>query len=121
MSLTISLFPPPPNSLAQGSRYNGGHGPFIAVDASTNSTGSLGVVAGISMGWMVGFKKLPTLTQATFYDSASRRMVTAPAATTDSNSWNFGVGFRVDPKATVLGDGIFANMPLPAGETNPWP
>jgi len=97
-----------------------GHGPFIAVDASTNSTGSVGVVAGISMGWMVGFKKL-TRTPATVRvtDAFSGRTITAQVAAPDNNSWNFGVGFRVDPRATVLGDGIVANMPLPAGETNP--
>jgi len=91
-----------------------GHGPFIAVDASTNSTGSLGVVAGVSMGWMVGFKKLtptPNLVRVAGQ--------TAQIAVPNNNSWNFGIGFRVDPKATVLGDGIIANMPLPVGETNP--
>jgi hypothetical protein len=42
-----------------------------------------------------------------------------PTANTTSptQSWNFGVGLRIDPHAQVLGDGIFANQPLPAGET----
>jgi len=38
-------------------------------------------------------------------------------ATYGSSSWNFGIGLRVDPAAQVLGDGIVANQPLPAGET----
>jgi hypothetical protein len=97
-----------------------GHGPFIAVDVSTNSTGSVGAVAGISMGWMVGFKKLiPTTATTKVFDLDTGQHVTAQVAVPDNNSWNFGVGFRVDPRATVLGDGIVANMPLPAGETNP--
>jgi hypothetical protein len=33
------------------------------------------------------------------------------------SSWNLGVGLRVDPKVRVLGDGIVADQPLPAGET----
>jgi hypothetical protein len=104
----------PPTTRLLGSAWpiTWGHGPFIAVDASmsTSTTTSSAVVAGISVGWMVGFRKLtPT-------DPATGLPVQAVA---DNNSWNFGVGFRVDPKATVLGDGIVANMPLPAGETNP--
>ena len=57
---------------------------------------------------MVGFRRLTPLPAG------------SPAQTqADNNSWNFGVGFHVNPKATVLGDGIVANMPLPAGENNP--
>jgi hypothetical protein len=37
--------------------------------------------------------------------------------TNDTQSWNLGVGLRVDPGAKVLGDGIVINQPLPAGET----
>jgi hypothetical protein len=113
--------PPATRILGSALPIHWGHGPFIAVDASTNSTGSAGVVAGISIGWMVGFKKI-ALTDLTksFYDPYTGKTVKAPVAVpADNNSWNFGVGFRVDPKATVLGDGIIANMPLPAGETNP--
>ena len=32
-------------------------------------------------------------------------------------SFNLGVGVVVDPDTRVLGDGIVANQPLPAGET----
>jgi hypothetical protein len=84
-----------------------GHGPFVAVDAST-ANGST-VIAGFSMGWMVGFRRT-RLTPVPFNPAYAM-------ATTDNNSWNIGVGFRVDPRATVLGDGIVANMPLPPGET----
>jgi hypothetical protein len=92
-----------------------GHGPFIALDASTDGSsistagsGTGSIYAGVSMGWMVGFRRItaPLPGQANIY-------------TADNNSWNFGVGLHVNPKATVLGDGIVANMPLPTGETNP--
>jgi hypothetical protein len=39
------------------------------------------------------------------------------ATSSSTSSWNFGIGLRVDPKAQVLGDGVVANQPLPAGET----
>jgi hypothetical protein len=85
---------------------NWGHGPFVAVDVSTGDGSN--VFAGVSMGYMVGFRRtrLTTLDGKNFYQ------------TTDNNSWNFGVGFRVDPRATVLGDGVVANLPPPAGETD---
>jgi hypothetical protein len=96
--------PPATQLLGSALPITWGHGPFIAVDASTSTTTNSAVVAGISLGWMVGFRKLTPL---------------GSVAVADNNSWNFGVGIRVDPKRTVLGDGIVANMPLPAGETNP--
>jgi hypothetical protein len=71
-----------------------GHGPFVAIDMAANNNGE--IISGYSIGWMIGFKQPPVLSS--------------------TSSWNFGVGFRVDPKAQVLGDGIVANMPLPAGE-----
>jgi hypothetical protein len=113
--------PPAINFLGSATAVHWGHGPFVAIDASTDSTGSAGVVAGISMGWMVGFKRaaLTGKKQLMYTDTSGNRVFAQQAVPVDNNSWNFGVGFRVDPKATVLGDGIFANMPLPAGETNP--
>lgn len=83
-----------------------GHGPFVAIDASA---GNGDINTGFSLGWMIGFRQ-PTWT----YDPVTRQWVGAYT----NNSWNFGVGVRVDPKAQVLGDGIVANMPLPAGETS---
>jgi hypothetical protein len=61
---------------------NWGHGPFVAVDVSTGDGSN--VFAGVSMGYMVGFRRtrLTTLDGRNFY------------LTTDNNSWNFGVGFR---------------------------
>jgi hypothetical protein len=89
-----------------------GHGPFIALDASTDastiSTTSSTIFAGYSVGWMVGFRTLTTLPAGSLAQTQA-----------ENNSWNLGVGFHVNPKANVLGDGIFANMPLPAGESNP--
>jgi hypothetical protein len=76
-------------------------GPFVAVEingGSTFSTGNVGgPITGYAIGWMVGFHH--------------------PESANKSSSWNFGVGLRVDPKTQVLGDGIVANQPLPAGET----
>ena len=99
--------PPATQILGSAQPVTWGHGPFIAVDASTSTTTASAVVAGISVGWMVGFRRLTLPTTQ------------GSPAVADNSSWNFGVGFRVDPKATVLGDGIVANMPLPAGENNP--
>ena len=106
------FFEQPATSLLGSSRaITWGHGPFVALDASTDattiSTVSSTVLAGVSLGWMVGFRKLTPL------------LTSDPQVQADNNSWNFGVGLHVNPKATVLGDGIVANMPLPAGETNP--
>jgi hypothetical protein len=78
-------------------------GPFIAVEVGggTNATpsGSNNPITGYALGWMIGFRH-PTA-----------------ATTSSTQSWNFGVGLRIDPHAQVLGDGIFANQPLPAGES----
>jgi len=99
--------PPATQLLGSALPITWGHGPFIAVDVSTSTTTSSAIFTGISVGWMVGFRKLtPPANGGSVYVA-------------DNNSWNFGVGLRVDPKATVLGDGIVANMPLPAGETSP--
>jgi len=75
------------------------HGPFVAIEVGggTSATPAAnGPITGYAMGWMIGFRH--------------------PNAATSSNtsSWNFGFGLRVDPKAQVLGDGLVANQPLPA-------
>jgi hypothetical protein len=79
------------------------HGPFIAVEVgggtSATPSGSNGPITGYALGWMIGFRH-PTA-----------------ATSSSTSSWNFGIGLRVDPKAQVLGDGVVANQPLPAGET----
>jgi hypothetical protein len=101
----------PPASFLLGSALpiTWGYGPFIAVDASTSASSNSAVIAGVSLGWMVGFRKM----------LAPAPTASGAPAVADNNSWNFGIGLRVDPKATVLGDGITANMPLPAGESSP--
>jgi hypothetical protein len=54
------------------------------------------------MGWMVGLHH-PKVDPTTKLDNNS--------------SWNFGIGLRVDPSAKVLGDGLYPNQPLPAGDS----
>jgi hypothetical protein len=102
---------PPTKLFGSMTNITWGHGPFVAVDVSTSpTTTNSNFVAGFSLGWMVGFRRISDPVPALLDNN--KIMV----AQTDKNSWNIGVGFRVDPKATVLGDGIVANMPLPAGE-----
>jgi hypothetical protein len=97
-----------------------GHGPFVALDASTSNGTS--IVSGVSIGYMIGFRRTSlTPVHPTIAAAAPGTAVAVPGAsvlTTDNNSWNFGIGFRVDPKATVLGDGFTANLPPPPGEAD---
>ncbi len=65
-----------------------GHGPFIALQPGTDE-----IIEAIGLGWMVGFKK------------------------SDTESWNIGLGFVIDPSVKILGDDIEENQILPAGET----
>jgi hypothetical protein len=83
-----------------------GHGPFLGIVPST--TGS-DVIAAYTAGWMIGFRE-PTWT----YDDKAKQW----NATYSTASWNFGIGVRVDPSVQVLGAGLVANQPLPAGETS---
>jgi len=86
--------------------YDWGHGPFVAIVADTS--GSNSVISAYALGWMVGLRQ-PT------WDLSD---IKNPKVTYSSTaSWNFGVGLRIDPSVQVLGDGIVANRPLPAGET----
>jgi hypothetical protein len=74
-------------------------GPFVAIEVGGGSSATPangGPITGYALGVMVGLH----------HPDASR-----------TSSWNFGIGYRIDPKAQVLGDGIKANQPLPAGET----
>jgi hypothetical protein len=78
------------------------HGPFVAIEIGGGSSAKPaadGLVTALAMGWMVGLRH--------------------PGTSIDNNysSWNFGLGLRVTPNSQVLGDGIIANQPLPAGET----
>ena len=76
-------------------------GPFVAIEAGNATTsGSNGPITGYALGLMVGLHH-PDPT----------------SAKTSNSSWNFGVGLRVDPSATVLGDGVPANQAPPPGIT----
>ena len=72
-----------------------GIGPFVAIQAGTGNGSAL---SGLGFGLMVGFRQ--------------------PSTTPIANlSWNFGIGAIYDPSIKVLGNGIVADRPLPAGET----
>jgi hypothetical protein len=77
------------------------HGPFVAIEVGGGTAGTPkadGIITAFAMGWMVGLRH--------------------PASSvSDKSSWNFGLGLRVTPNSQILGDGIIANQPLPAGET----
>ena len=80
-----------------------GHGPFVAIVAGSSGSN---VISAYALGWMIGLRE-PTWTYTN----------NAWKATYGSSSWNFGLGVRIDPSVQVLGDGVVANLPLPAGET----
>jgi hypothetical protein len=67
-----------------------GYGPFVGVLSSSDD-----VIDAFSLGAMVGKRR----------------------STKDSASFNVGLGFVVNPKSQVLGDGLEANKELPTGET----
>jgi hypothetical protein len=67
-----------------------GHGPFIALQPGTDE-----IIEAIGFGWMVGFRR----------------------SQDNTDSWNIGFGYIVDPSVKSLGDGVEENRPLPAGET----
>lgn len=69
-----------------------GWGPFVALQPS-GGDGKL--IDAIAMGGMIGLRKSEKTTQ----------------------SFNFGIGYVMDINVKVLGDGVVANQPLPAGET----
>ena len=78
--------------------------PFVALEVGTGATAtpsSSGLITGYALGWMVGLHHP---------DPTSSK--------TSNASWNFGVGFVVNPTAKVLGDGFGPNQPPPAGETS---
>lgn len=95
-----------------------GHGPFVAIVSSAganNGDSSSGtasnVISAYALGWMIGFR-VPTWVQ----DKSDPK--TWDATYSGSASWNFGVGFSVNPNAQTLGDGIISNQSLPNGETS---
>jgi hypothetical protein len=100
-----------------------GHGPFVGIianvagtnnsstttNASSTATANSNVISGYVLGWMIGFREA-SWTQ----DKTKGAWVPSYSGT---GSWNFGIGFSVNPNAQTLGDGLVANEPLPAGET----
>lgn len=74
-------------------------GPFVAIEVGggTSATTDAGPITGYGLGYMVGFHH---------------------AGASNTSSWNFGAGLRIDPHTQVLGDGFAPNMPPPAGETS---
>jgi hypothetical protein len=76
------------------------HGPFVAVEVGSGTSDTAkGPITAYALGWMVGMRHPNT------------------SSTPSKASWNFGVGFRIEPGARFLADGIVANQPLPPGET----
>ena len=67
-----------------------GWGPFMALQPGTDN-----IIEAVALGAMLGFRR--------------------PGE--GSESFNLGLGVVVDPNTRVLGDGLIANQPLPAGET----
>jgi hypothetical protein len=86
-----------------------GFGPFAAIEIGNGTdvptASSKGPVTGYALGVMVGLHHLGVAKDG------------SPAVNPDKKSWNFGIGVRVTPDTTVLGDGIVANQPLPVGES----
>lgn len=73
-----------------------GHGPFVGIQP-----GSQNIIEAVAIGWMIGF----------------RRPDPERGSLTENSSFNLGIGFVVDPKVQVLGDGVTRNQALPVGET----
>jgi hypothetical protein len=72
-----------------------GWGPFAAVEAGAAGTTSSSGITGFGVGVMGGWK----------------------VASDSSSGFNLGVGYLWEGNVQTLGDGITANQPLPAGET----
>src|SRR5206468_997257 len=74
-------------------------GPFVAIEAGGVTDAAKGPITAYALGWMVGMRH--------------RDSWSLPS----NASWNLGVGFRIEPAARFLGEGIVANQPLPPGES----
>lgn len=86
------LTPDMPLPLAGNPADEWGFGPFIAFQAGEEQ-----IISSIGLGVMLGFKR--------------------DKNTDAGDSFNIGLGIFVEPNSQILGDGIIANQPLPAGET----
>jgi hypothetical protein len=69
-----------------------GIGPFVAVRTGENDD----LIDEAGLGVMIGFRRKET----------------------DTNSFNIGLGFMIDPNAEVLGDGFSPNVAPPPGATD---
>lgn len=78
-----------------------GFGPFFAIEPGGDN-----VINAVGLGIMVGIQ--PRWTIANFSAEELKRR--------SSSSFNIGIGWVIDPNTQTLGDGIFANQPLPPGE-----
>lgn len=78
-----------------------GWGPFVAIQPGTAN-----IIQAVGIGAMIGWKA-PDAISIPKSEGSFRA----------GNSFNLGVGVMLDVKQRVLGDGIHANQPLPAGET----
>jgi len=72
-----------------------GYGPFAAVETGAAGTTTSNGITGFGLGLMAGWK----------------------VASNSSSGFNLGVGYLWEGNVQTLGDGISANQPLPAGET----
>jgi hypothetical protein len=98
-----------------------GIGPFVAIEVGGGSSKALSsadsLITGYALGVLVGLHHNSDTPHVMKAKAAIAAATGSPAPPSDTKSWNFGVGFRVTPKAQVLGDGIVPNQPLPPGET----
>jgi hypothetical protein len=92
-----------------------GWGPFVAIEVA-NGTKSKpsedSTITAFALGLMIGFHHVPPA-----FTLVSGKVTPTNDTKSDTRSWNFGVGLRVDPVAKILGEGIIANQSLPSGET----
>jgi hypothetical protein len=79
-------------NLASG---NWGIGPFVAIQGGNEKA-----LSGLGFGLMIGFRQLGSA-----------------LVPTSNLSWNFGIGAIYDPSIRVLGNGLVADRPLPAGDS----
>jgi hypothetical protein len=94
------FFEPDAELWGTGLKHNQwGWGPFVAIQPGTQN-----IVEAVGVGLMIGFKRAALMAK----EKAPER----------GDSFNLGMGLLVNPNAQVLGDGIVANQPLPAGETD---
>jgi hypothetical protein len=74
---------------------NWGIGPFVAIQGGNEKA-----LSGLGFGLMIGFRQPNT------------------SLISNTNlSWNFGIGAIYDPSIKVLGNGLVADRPLPAGDS----